>query len=297
MHLKIDLLLLVVVCVGYAVTEDAVDPTASTERPPPTSPTSVHASTTAKESTSSAAKTSASSTVVSSQSTAHETSTHAHVSTTSKPSDLWSFQQNGSYCILVKAAISIEFKYQSTVTHQTNTSKISVPSPQNTTVHGSCGANSQWIEIGFFDDWKLMLVFKQTNDSKSYNMSEVHLTWNFTNGHIPDAPKNISGENGNSDPRFTTSKAGYLCMARTKLYDNSTVENGLLAIYTEQLRLEAFQAKKEPIFSEQYERCKEDTISNLVPIIVGACLGGLIIVVLVAYLIGRKRSRRGYESV
>lgn len=45
------------------------------------------------------------------------------------------------------------------------------------------------------------------------------------------------------------------------------------------------------------ERCSEDSISNLVPIIVGACLGGLIIIVLIAYLIGRKRSRRGYESV
>jgi len=44
--------------------------------------------------------------------------------------------------------------------------------------------------------------------------------------------------------------------------------------------------------------CKDDrAISNLVPIIVGAALGGLILIVLVAYLIGRKRSRRGYEQV
>jgi len=44
--------------------------------------------------------------------------------------------------------------------------------------------------------------------------------------------------------------------------------------------------------------CKDDlAISNLVPIIVGAALGGLILIVLIAYLIGRKRSRRGYEQV
>lgn len=44
--------------------------------------------------------------------------------------------------------------------------------------------------------------------------------------------------------------------------------------------------------------CEDDrAVSNLVPIIVGAALGGLILIVLIAYLIGRKRSRRGYEQV
>jgi len=37
--------------------------------------------------------------------------------------------------------------------------------------------------------------------------------------------------------------------------------------------------------------------SNLIPIIVGVCLGLLVIGVLVAYLIGRRRNRNGYQSV
>jgi lysosomal-associated membrane protein 1/2 len=37
--------------------------------------------------------------------------------------------------------------------------------------------------------------------------------------------------------------------------------------------------------------------SNLIPIIVGACLATLVIIVLVTYLIGRRRSRNGYQSV
>jgi len=37
--------------------------------------------------------------------------------------------------------------------------------------------------------------------------------------------------------------------------------------------------------------------SNLIPIIVGVCLAVLVIVVLVAYLIGRRRNRNGYQSV
>ena len=45
--------------------------------------------------------------------------------------------------------------------------------------------------------------------------------------------------------------------------------------------------------------CPADTNTNsLVPIAVGAALAGLVVIVLIAYLIGRKRSRQsGYEQV
>jgi lysosomal-associated membrane protein 1/2 len=45
--------------------------------------------------------------------------------------------------------------------------------------------------------------------------------------------------------------------------------------------------------------CKADVDknSNLIPIIVGACLAVLVVIVLVAYLIGRRRNRNGYQSV
>jgi len=44
-------------------------------------------------------------------------------------------------------------------------------------------------------------------------------------------------------------------------------------------------------------RCTEDEMNMLVPIVVGACLAGLIVIVLVAYFIGRYHSKRGYENV
>ena len=44
-------------------------------------------------------------------------------------------------------------------------------------------------------------------------------------------------------------------------------------------------------------RCNEDEMNMLVPIIVGACLAGLIVIVLIAYFIGRHQSKRGYENV
>jgi len=44
-------------------------------------------------------------------------------------------------------------------------------------------------------------------------------------------------------------------------------------------------------------RCNQDEMNMLVPIIVGACLAGLIVIVLIAYFIGRRQSKRGYENV
>ncbi|VDM30174.1 unnamed protein product [Toxocara canis] len=50
---------------------------------------------------------------------------------------------------------------------------------------------------------------------------------------------------------------------------------------------------------QQFEQCSLDArTSDIVPIIVGACLAGLVIAVLIAYLIGRARAKRqGYASV
>nr|CAB58440.1 lysosomal membrane glycoprotein [Lumbricus rubellus] len=320
MNFKIDLLLLVVACVGYAVTQEA-----SSELPAPTSPPTTTPGITAEKNTSSSTASSTTVTTTdpsstsshgSSSTTPHttakpnstttlpptSTTTHLPASTTHgptpapPPTDMWGVKFNETYCILVKAEISIEFKYMSKATNKTATTSVSVPAYGYTTANGTCGSEKQTIHIRFFNNWVLTLVFKRSNDSQSYHQSEVSLVWDLKDSPITDAP-NLSGEDRNLKPMFDTSKPGYLCMARMTLYDNTTADEGLLAIYTKNLHLEAFQKSTTAKFSEQYERCKEDTISNLVPIIVGACLGGLIIIVLIAYLIGRKRSRRGYESV
>jgi len=46
------------------------------------------------------------------------------------------------------------------------------------------------------------------------------------------------------------------------------------------------------------EICEEDKIpNNVVPIAVGAALAGLVVLVLVMYLIGRRQHQRGYQTV
>lgn len=45
------------------------------------------------------------------------------------------------------------------------------------------------------------------------------------------------------------------------------------------------------------EECELDEDDMLIPIIVGAALSGLVLIVLMAYLIGRKRSHAGYQTI
>uniref|UniRef100_A0AC34R2D5 Lysosome-associated membrane glycoprotein 1 n=1 Tax=Panagrolaimus sp. JU765 TaxID=591449 RepID=A0AC34R2D5_9BILA len=101
----------------------------------------------------------------------------------------------------------------------------------------------------------------------------------------PDAEVEWHGE---KTIGFTCSKSG---LALTN--DSSIV--------FEHLKLVAFGMFESSNFTDTqgFEQCKLDIrTSDLVPIVVGACLAGLVIIVLIAYLIGRQRARRqGYASV
>lgn len=50
-------------------------------------------------------------------------------------------------------------------------------------------------------------------------------------------------------------------------------------------------------FLSPAEECQMDQDQMLIPIIVGAALAGLVLIVLIAYLIGRKRSHAGYQTI
>ncbi|KAK6325743.1 hypothetical protein J4Q44_G00050850 [Coregonus suidteri] len=47
----------------------------------------------------------------------------------------------------------------------------------------------------------------------------------------------------------------------------------------------------------QAEECQLDQDNMLIPIVVGAALAGLVLIVLIAYLIGRKRRPAGYQTI
>jgi lysosomal-associated membrane protein 1/2 len=89
----------------------------------------------------------------------------------------------------------------------------------------------------------------------------------------------------------------YKCDAQEVIKDEGQM--ALLSLKTADWQVEAFRTatggKKE--WGEASD-CTLDGVTDVVPIAVGACLAGLVVIVLIAYLFGRRRSRaRGYQSV
>lgn len=63
------------------------------------------------------------------------------------------------------------------------------------------------------------------------------------------------------------------------------------------VQYQAFKKGNSNDFGDASECAADEETNSIVPIAVGAALAGLVIIVLIAYLIGRKRSRAGYEQV
>ncbi|ESO98597.1 hypothetical protein LOTGIDRAFT_239003 [Lottia gigantea] len=210
-------------------------------------------------------------------------------------------------CILIKSALAVELPYQ---TASQNTSKtINVPVVPAKDVKGNCNltSNSQMLSFKFFDTWVMSFIFTadgdslqaSVDDSRAYHLSNVSLVYtedpkHFPNTSNPGAAKTVSA-NGLDQFKVEGDQSSFKCNSETDL----DLGNGAkLDISNFQYR--AFANDNSTDFgSSGVNECSADSDSNsVVPIAVGAALAGLVVIVLIAYLIGRRRSKRtGYESV
>jgi len=88
----------------------------------------------------------------------------------------------------------------------------------------------------------------------------------------------------------------YLCDAEVKINQNdNTVAFG--SAHIDSFRTEK-NTGKEPVYRDAVDCKPKDDINDMVPIAVGIALLALVVIVLIAYFIGRRRSRRlAYQSV
>jgi lysosomal-associated membrane protein 1/2 len=175
-----------------------------------------------------------------------------------------------------------------------------VPANQ-TTLDGSCGSNNtapESMTISFFEDvWKLALDFTLMEDKKEWAITKIALTFDTTDfGDYDNSTYTVSL----NQPLFQTPNASsYQCVTQDtiSLTDVPAGAPTVVNITTNELRIQAFRMQGPGSFSTAVP-CPADTnVSNIVPIAVGAALAALVVIVLIAYLIGRKKNKRGYESV
>ncbi|XP_022093707.1 lysosome-associated membrane glycoprotein 1-like [Acanthaster planci] len=144
-------------------------------------------------------------------------------------------------------------------------------------------------------DWTMSLTFTMDKD-KNYALT------NFTLRYVVDAMY-FPGVNASTHDDMTVSNgtkrydstAGnyYMCKANQNITAKEVV-----ATFTE-MKVQPFaQEVKKGGFGDPTDCAADNDVSNIVPIAVGCALAGLVIIVLIAYLIGRSRTNRsGYQSV
>ncbi|CAG9534369.1 unnamed protein product [Cercopithifilaria johnstoni] len=198
-----------------------------------------------------------------------------------------------STCIILDSNITSVLHYTKS-DNSTEQLKFNISGPAN----GSCeGTQSIYISFDSSVGLKkstLAIYFKKREDS--FQISNFTLTVNFEQKLNATEPHYIylMDEHAEHDVSSSGDEAYKCSEAILSLRKGSTVN-------LRNIRLIAYAHLNTTQFSknQEYGVCQLDIhTSDLVPIVVGVCLAALVIIVLIAYLVGRARAKRqGYASV
>uniref|UniRef100_A0AAZ1XL53 Lysosomal-associated membrane protein 2 n=1 Tax=Oreochromis aureus TaxID=47969 RepID=A0AAZ1XL53_OREAU len=175
--------------------------------------------------------------------------------------------ENGTVCLLANFGLRIGTKGE-----EMNLD------PNRANVSGSCAVNSSELILA---SKEMTIKFTFTNDTKKFRLHALS---------ISVSTGNFSAENSSLNLWETSIGSSYMCNKEQTFNITDT-----LTIYTFSLHVQPFGVNK-GVFSTAHE-CSVDDTSILVPIIVGAALAGLILIVVIAYVIGRRKTYVGYQTL
>lgn len=200
---------------------------------------------------------------------------------------------------MVQFAAQLNVTYTKVVDKVNSLSYVILNVPANATVaNGNC-SDDQWLQLS----WPslnasvanyMTIVYHMNETSKSYGVKNINISLaadNFVNGSSTDPIELYHGAEWQ-----TPVATSYRCKVPTQLNMSSDSESAA-TVTLSRLQEEAYRTTPGTGFSAARE-CGGGDVPDAVPIAVGCALGGLVVVVLVAYLVGRRRSAaRGYLSM
>uniref|UniRef100_H3AAU0 Lysosome-associated membrane glycoprotein 1 n=1 Tax=Latimeria chalumnae TaxID=7897 RepID=H3AAU0_LATCH len=186
-------------------------------------------------------------------------------------------------CLLAKMGLQLNITYKTNESQRTSTVFNIKP---NFTTTGICGNNSA-VLIVTDKDTVLSFFFALNTCEQVYHCSALKLPsswsqWNFIS--------NFSVHNDSLGYMRASLGKSYMCNSEQKI---QVAMN--FSINAFNVRIQAFKIDGDKFGIA--EECQQDEDNMLIPIIVGAALAGLVLIVLIAYLIGRKRSHAGYQTI
>ncbi|CAG4991442.1 unnamed protein product [Colias eurytheme] len=212
----------------------------------------------------------------------------------------WSYVDKATNvtCIVVQFAAQLNVTY--TKENSNTTDHVLLNVPVNATVNGSCGNETQWLQLswpveGGNGSNSMLLVFALNTTTRMYAMQNLNVSL------VPDVFNNASFkepvELWHGAEWRTPVATSYRCAPAAHLNMTAETTSVVATLTVSQLQEEAFRSAHDAAFSAARD-CGGGDVPDAVPIAVGCALGGLVVVVLAAYLVGRRRSAaRGYLSM
>ncbi|XP_011506046.1 PREDICTED: lysosome-associated membrane glycoprotein 1 [Ceratosolen solmsi marchali] len=198
--------------------------------------------------------------------------------------------------IIIQMAVRLIIVYQNSTTKQNVSVQIDLPANNNTKADGNFTKSDEtltlsWKSSNQLNNSYLQLHFKRSANTYALNNLEVSIN----SKEIPNAALNSTLKLVHRGEHFNTSIGNSYRCVRLQTFNltqtNGSAITGFLKVTD--LQFEAFKTDKKTTFGLA-EDCAFDT-PDIVPIAVGCVLAGLVIIVLAAYLISRRRSEaRGY---
>ncbi|XP_054422652.1 lysosome-associated membrane glycoprotein 2 isoform X1 [Pteronotus mesoamericanus] len=188
----------------------------------------------------------------------------------------YSVSNGNNTCLLATMGLQLN------MTQDKVTSIINI-NPNTTDSTGSCHSQTALLRLNSSNIKYLDFVFAVKNENRFY-LKEVNVSMYLANGSA------FSIANNNLSYWDAPLGSSYMCQK-----EQTVSVSEALQINTFNLRVQPFNVIKGKYSTAQECSLDDDTI--LIPIVVGAGLSGLIIVIVIAYLIGRRKSYAGYQTL
>lgn len=190
---------------------------------------------------------------------------------------------SGTACLLARFGLHLNITYKKK--DDKNASYEFNINPHNITAIGNCSKNVVTLQLSSGQVFLLFSFTLNATENKFY-LGHVHVNTTILDAKDP----RFNVDSGSLSFLQATTSKSYKCNSKQTLQitDNFSID-------TYNLQVQAFGIDGNK-FGPVVE-CAADQNGMLVPIVVGAALAGLVLIVLIAYLIGRKRSHAGYQTI
>lgn len=210
------------------------------------------------------------------------------------------------YCVLIDG----QFLFQLTALDKAGAQKtVEFYGTKDLDISGTQCTNDlteQWVYASFIPEgsttmYNLTFVFSRldTTSTKDYYwLDNITLTFVYDDTYQATGQEILDSENL-KDTYLVDKTYAYKCIVGNYTYLNGTNSHDTFVNLTmSKFTFQAFATQSSNDYGN-FDECDADfTTSDIVPIAVGCALAALVVIVLIAYLIGRKRSRqKGYQSV